>query len=150
MESEAIDAPVAYNARDAIAIAIQGSNENETLHQEIEAGLERGNELNVGALKATSGNVTKRLGTRQETRGAIRASKNGTPIQQMATQERQVEKLRMQEWKRKIMAEVAHELQVMKGAQAEAIINLKVILFKKLIIKKKIIHHHHHHLLSTI
>lgn len=43
MEVEAIDAPVAYNARDAIAIATQGSNENEALHQEIEAGLERGN-----------------------------------------------------------------------------------------------------------
>lgn len=121
MEFKVIDAPVAYNARDAIAIATQGSNENEALHQEVEAGLERGNELNVGALKATSGKVTKRLGTRQETPGAIRASKNGaTPIQQIATQERQVEKLRMQEWKRKIIAEVAHELQVMKGAQAEA------------------------------
>lgn len=64
MEVETIDAPVAYNARNAIAVATPGNNENEALHQEIEADLERGNELNVGALKATSGNVTKRLGTR--------------------------------------------------------------------------------------
>ena len=119
-EAMASDAHDAYNAFDATAIETQGSNENEALHQGIEVELEEDNVLNVGVLKATSGNVSKRLGTRQETRMATRASKNGaTAIQQMATQERHVEKLRMQEWKRKVMTEVAHELQVMKSAQTE-------------------------------
>ena len=50
--------------------------------------------LNVGVLKVTSGNATKRLGTRQETRVVTRAGKNGaTAIQQMATQEPHGEKL---------------------------------------------------------
>ena len=124
-ERTASDAPDAYmtyitpNATEA-----QGSNENEALHRGMEMahpgedGLERGS-LNVGVLKVTSGNVTKRLGTRRETRAIIQASKNAaTTTSQMATK-RHAEKFRMQEWKQKMMAEFAHELQIIRSAQAE-------------------------------
>lgn len=82
---------MAGDAPDATATATPASNENEAFHQEIEAGGDRGNGINVGSLKATSGNASKRLGTGQETQVATRASKsNATPIQQMATQEHHV------------------------------------------------------------
>ena len=61
-EGMASDAPDAYNAFDATATETQSSNENEALHQGIEAELEEDNVLNVGVLKATSGNVSKRAG----------------------------------------------------------------------------------------
>lgn len=47
------------------------------LHQGIEAKLEEDNVPNVRILKVTSGNINKRLGTKQETRMVSRASKNG-------------------------------------------------------------------------
>lgn len=113
------DAPDTYIAYDATATDTQEGNENEALHPSIEASIEKDHVPN-DILKATSGNGRKRLGTRQETRAAARGSKNGvTASQHIATQERNVEKLRMQEWKRKIMDDVAHELQVMKDTQAE-------------------------------
>lgn len=84
-----------------------------------EAGLEK-DSSNVGVLKVTSGNVTKRLGTRRETRVTTQASKNtATTTSQMATQERHAEKFRIQEWKRKTMAEFAYELQVIRSTQTE-------------------------------
>lgn len=59
---------------------------------------------------------------RQETRVATWASKNAeATIKQIAIQELQAEKLRMQEWKRNVMVEVAHELQAIKATQVEAI-----------------------------
>ena len=121
-ERTASDVPNAYMTPDATEA--QGSNENEALHRGMEIahpgedGLERSS-LNVGVLKVTSGNVTKRLGTRRETRATTQASKNAaTTTPQMAT-ERHAEKFRMQEWKRKMMAEFAHELQIIRGAQVE-------------------------------
>ena len=41
-------------------------------------------------------------------------------MKQIASQELQADKLRMQEWKQKVMSEVVHELHVMKAAQTEA------------------------------
>ena len=88
--------------------------------RQLEAELERNQSPNVGVLKITSGNVTKRLKARQDTRVATRATKNAeATIKQIAAQELQAEKVRMQEWKQNVMVEVAHELQVMKAAQAE-------------------------------
>ena len=65
------DAPDAYMMPDATKA--QQSNKNEDLHQGIEMahpsddGLEKSS-LNVKVLKVTSGNVTKRLGIRRDTR----------------------------------------------------------------------------------
>lgn len=122
-ERMASDVPDAYIAPDATAA--QGSNENEALHQFMEmahpgeTGLER-DSTNVEVLKMTSGNVTKRLGTRRETRVTTQASKNtATTTLQMATQERHTDKFRMQEWKRKTVVEFAYELQVVRSAQAK-------------------------------
>lgn len=84
-----------------------------------EAGLGKSTSLNVGVLKGTSGNVTKRLGTRRETRVTTQSKNVATTTPQTAAQERQAEKFRMQEWKRKMMAKFAHEVQVIRGAQAE-------------------------------
>lgn len=77
---------------------------------------------NIRVLKATSGNAVKRLKIRQDTRVASRASKNAeATIKQIATQELQAEKGRMQEWKRYVMQEVAQELQAIRPAQDEVI-----------------------------
>lgn len=68
------------------ANATQGSNEKETLHQgtemahQNEAELETNNLLNVGVLRVMSGNITKRLGTRQETWGTTQAKTAATTI----------------------------------------------------------------------
>lgn len=61
-----------------------------------EAELERYCLLNERVLRATSGNASKRLGTRREMR-VIQANNAATTIQQKATQKRQLEKSRMQE-----------------------------------------------------
>ena len=88
--------------------------------RQLEAELERNQPPNIGVLKIASGNATKRLKARQDTRVATRATKNAeATIKQIATQQLQAEKARMQEWKKNVMVEVAHELQVMKAAQAE-------------------------------
>lgn len=69
--------------------------------QFIEGKGERSQLANVRVLKATSGNAVKRLKIRQDTRVATRASKNAeATIKQIATQELQAKKGRMQEWKK--------------------------------------------------
>lgn len=101
-ERIATDAPDKYTAAPD-ATAIQGSNENSPqqgmeMALQGEAGLERSILGNVRALKVTSGNVTKRLGTRRETQVTTQASKNAAAtIQQIVTPERHAEKSRMQE-----------------------------------------------------
>lgn len=79
------------DAPNATATATEGSNKNKVLRQSMEtayqkeAELEGGQLLNLGILKTTSGNVIKRLKTRQETLVATRASKNAaTAIKQIA------------------------------------------------------------------
>lgn len=100
--------------------------EHEALHREISRQLgvevERNQSVNLGVLKATSGNATKRLKMRQETLGTTRASKSAeAAIKQIAAQELQAEKGRMQEWKQVVMQEVARELQGIRQAHEEAI-----------------------------
>ena len=66
----------------------------------------------LGVLRATSGNATKRL----KTRAITRAGKSAQAIimKQIATEERQAEKGKMKEWKENIMQEVARELHVIR------------------------------------
>ncbi|MCJ1348444.1 hypothetical protein MMC31_006676, partial [Peltigera leucophlebia] len=111
--------------------------------------VERSQSANPGVLKTTSGNVAKRLKMRQETRVTTRAGKtaeasvvssptvrsrtisrttlvNGllttlaeAAIKQIAAQELQAEKGRMQEWKQIVMQEVGHGLQAIRQAHEE-------------------------------
>lgn len=75
---------------------------------------------NAGVLKSTSGNVAKQLKMKQETRVTTRAGKTAeAAVKQMATQELQIEKARMEELKQKVMGEVAHRLYGMRQAQEE-------------------------------
>ena len=68
----------------------------------------------------TSGNATKQLKMRQEKHVATRATKSAeAAVKQIATQELQVEKKRMQEWKQNVMLEVIRKLQVIKQAHKE-------------------------------
>ena len=121
-ERTASDAPNAYMMPDVTEA--QGSNKNKALHQGMEMahpGEDRSerSSLNVRVLKVTSGNVTKRLGTRRETRATTQTSKNAaTTTLKMATKCHAV-KFCMQEWKQKMMGEFAHELQIIRDAQAE-------------------------------
>lgn len=115
------EAPNALNATAAATVTHEG-NKNEALHQSmdiarhLEAELERNQSPNVGVLKITSGNVTKRLKAGQDVCVATWATKNvEASIKQIAAQE----KMRMQEWKQNVMVKVAHKLQFMKAAQAE-------------------------------
>lgn len=95
------------------------SQAGQTMRQ-MEGELERNQAGNAGVLKATSGNATKRLKMRQETRITTRAGKSAEAAKQLATQELQAEKGRLQEWKENVMQEVASELQVIKQTQEEA------------------------------
>ena len=66
---------------------------------------------NLGVLRATSGNATKRLKSRVTTRAGKSAQ---AVIKQFATQELQAKKGKMQEWKENVMQEVARELHVIR------------------------------------
>ena len=66
----------------------------------------------LGALRATSGNATKRLKTRAMTRAG--KSARAITMKQSATEERLAEKGKMKEWKENIMQEVARELHVIR------------------------------------
>ena len=77
--------------------------------------VERSQLANSRVLKATSGNVAKRLKMRQETHVTTRAGKTAEEaIKQIAAQELQTDKGRMQEWKKIIIQEVGHELQAIR------------------------------------
>ena len=96
-------------------------------HIEEEKDADRGDLVDMGVLKPTSGNATKRLRTRQEMRGTTRtittrAGKSAEAvIKQLASQELQGEKEKMEGWKAIVMQEVARELQDIRRAQEEAI-----------------------------
>ena len=101
--------------------AVEGEHETpqQTLQHQFEVEARRNQSENLEVLKATSGNAAKRLKNRQETRVATRASKNAeAAIKQIATQELQVEKKKIQEWKKNAM-QVAQELHAIKLAQDE-------------------------------
>lgn len=88
--------------------------------RQLELELERNQLANHRILKATSGNATKQLKMRQETHVATRVTKSAeAAMKQIATQELQVEKKRMQEWKQNVMLEVIRKLQVIKQAHKE-------------------------------
>lgn len=72
----------------------------------------------LGILRATSGNATKRL----KTRAMTRAEKSAPAItmKQITTEECQVEKGKVKEWKENIMQEVARELHVIRQMHEEA------------------------------
>ena len=115
---------VENDASGASGATATAGHEHDVLHQalqiarQLELESERNQSANLGVLKATSGNATKRLKMRQETRAATRTTKTAeAAMKQIATQELQVEKGRMQEWKQNVMLEVTRELQVIKQAQ---------------------------------
>ena len=117
VENDACDA---YN--DATAGAAKGREHEERRHNmqmvrhvEEEEDADRGQLIDWGVFKPTSGNATKRLRMRQETRGTTSTDKTAeATLKQIATQEFQAEKGKMQIWKQMIMQEVAHELQTIK------------------------------------
>ena len=131
VENNANDACDAYN--DATAGTAKGREHEEPHHNlqmvrhiEEEEDADRSHLIDMGVFKPTSGNATKRLRMRQETRGTTRtttrASKSAEAvIKQLASQELQGEKEKMEGWKAIIMQEVARELQGIRWAQEEAI-----------------------------
>lgn len=67
--------------------------------RQLAVGVERNRFGNAGVLRATSGNVAKRAKMR-ETRVTTRTGKSvEAAAKQMATQELQIEKAQMEEWK---------------------------------------------------
>lgn len=101
MENDAFDAFNASGAPDATTVT--GGQEHETASQkeqmmrQLAVGVERNRLGNAGVLKAASGNVAKRMKMR-ETRVTTRAGKTvEAAAKQMATQELQMEKARMEE-----------------------------------------------------
>lgn len=65
--------------------------------EEEEEDADRGDLIDMGIFKPTSGNATKRLRMRQETRGTTRATKTAeAALKQIASQEFQAEKGKMQ------------------------------------------------------
>lgn len=70
---------------------------------EEEENADRGDLINMGVFKPTSGNATKRLRTRKETRGTNSATKTAeAALKHIASQEFQAEKGKMQVWKQMI------------------------------------------------
>ena len=124
VENDAFDA---YN--DATTGAAGGQEYEEPRHNlqmvchvEEEEEADRNQLVDMGVFKPTSGNATKRLRMRQETRETTRAGKTAeATLKQIATREFQAEKGKMQIWKQLIMEEVAHELQAIKRAHEESV-----------------------------
>lgn len=108
----------AYNAGDSrdppdATTATRDENLNQLAQMADQGGIEaEGNQLVMRALKQTSGNGTKRLRTRQETRSAINLGKTAEAvIKKRGTQERLVGKEKIKVWKMGIMQEVTQEIQ---------------------------------------
>ena len=124
MESDAFDAPDAPDAPDATATTrgheYEAASQNGQMMRQLEAESKKSRLRSAGVLKATSGNAAKRLRVRQETR-VTRAGKTAeAAVKEIATQELQMGIAQIEEWKQKVMLEVAHELQGMRQAQDEA------------------------------
>ena len=83
--------------------------------------IERSQLANSRVLKATSGNIAKRLKMRQETHLITRAGKTAEAvIKQIAAKELPTNKRRMQKWKQIIIQEVGHKLQAIRRAYEKA------------------------------
>ena len=92
--TRATDATAATVATTTTTTTTRGP-ESGALHQGIDTML-----LSLEVLKATSGNGARRLKAKQETQVATRATKTAeAAMKQIAAQELQAKKLRMQEWK---------------------------------------------------
>lgn len=121
IENDTLDA---YDATSAI---VKGQ-EHEAQHQaqqvhKLGAEEERNQSAKSGILRAASGNGAKRFKTRQESRVTTRAGNRKSAkavIKQVASQELQREKEKMQEWKENVMQDVARELQLIRQVQEEA------------------------------
>ncbi len=118
------DAPDAFCATTEI---VEGQ-EHEALRQtlqiarQLEVETEINQSANLGVLKATSGNATKRLKIRQETRVTTRAGKSAeAAIKQITTQDLQAKKEKMKKWEQIVSHDVARELQLIRQASEEAI-----------------------------
>lgn len=113
MENDTFDAPDATDATPAIA---QGQQQHQTPPEHPGRAENEGNHLaKAGILRATSGNVAKRLKARQESRVTTRAGKSAEAvIKQFASQELRSEKEKMQEWKENVMQEVGREIEIIK------------------------------------
>ena len=116
---DACDAPSASNAT-----ATPGGQElelwspaGEITHQ-IGVESEENQVDNAGVLRATSGNVTKRLKSRVLTRAEKSAE---AAMRQFAAQERQAEKAKMKEWKDKVMQEMMRELHIIRQSHEEVV-----------------------------
>lgn len=73
-------------------------------------------------LKTISANMTKQLKKRQKTHVTTLPTKPAkATMKQIVTQELQVEKSQMREWKQNVILEVTSELQVIKHSQKEMI-----------------------------
>ena len=125
VENDANDAGDAY-PHDATAGREHdepGHNMQMVRHIEEEENADRSDLIDMGVFKPTTGNATKRLRMRQETREPTRNAKTTeATLKQIANQEFQTEKGKMEIWKQVIMQEVGHQLQTMKelaGAQKE-------------------------------
>lgn len=96
MEGDAFDALDACDAPDATATTRKDLSQLGQGACQVGVGAGKNQLVSPGVLKATSGNVAKRVRTRQETRTTARLGKTAaeTAIRQIATQERQVERKR--------------------------------------------------------
>ncbi len=116
------DAPDACDAYTTTLTATAGDqDQTRQIAHQLEIEIDRSQLANSRVLKATSGNIAKRLKMRQETHVITRAEKTAeAAIKQIAAQELPTNKGRMQEWKQIIIQEVEHELQAIRQAHEEA------------------------------
>ena len=91
-------------------------------HVEEEKKTDKNQLVNMRVFKPISGNATKRLKMRQETRETTRAGKTAeATLKQIVTREFQAIKGKMQILKELIMKEVAHKLQAMNKIYEESV-----------------------------
>ena len=119
----------AYDAYDDATAGTAKGREHEVPHHNLqivrhveeEEDADKTQLIDMGVFKPTSGNATKRLRMRQKTRGTTRTDKTAeATLKQIATQEFQAEKGKMEIWKQMIMQEVGHELQAIRQVHEEA------------------------------
>ena len=104
------DSPDACDAYATASTATAGDQDQtwQIAHQ-LGIEVEKSQLANSRVLKATSGNVAKRLKMRQETRVITRVGKTAeAAIKQIAAKELQTDEGRMQEWKQIIIQDVGH------------------------------------------
>lgn len=117
-----------YEGMENDASTTAEGQEHQAQHQAMQIARQLGAESErsqsgiVRVLRATSGNGAKRLRNRQETRATTRAGGKTAEaaLKQIASQELQAEKARIEEWKQNVMQDVMRELQAMKQTQGEA------------------------------